>query len=162
MTPSQARYFAYPVSGEEVKSLPFGCLGTSSATEAANLRFDSYRIYTTHTPADSTSGVGCTSVLCRDPWHSIGECTVTIISRVPMMVADIILIYVTWTNLSGLDTWREMRHARRLSLPDIFVREGMCSHVLLTMCLTSRPAMTGTVYFMCVRLSHVSRTYSKC
>ena len=153
------------MSGEEVKSLPFGCLGTSSANEAANLRFDSYRIYTTDTPADSTLGVGCTSVLCRNPWHSIGECTVTIISRVPMMVADIILIYVTWTNLSGLDTWREMRHARRLSLPDIFVREGTRSSLtsgIFTMCLTSRPTMTGTVYFMYVRFSHVSRARSRC
>ena len=80
-----------------------------------------------------------------------------------MMVADIILIYVTWTNLSGLDTWREMRHARRLSLPDIFVREGtrssLTSGIFLTHYVSHLTAYHGRNCLLHVR--PISRAQSR-
>lgn len=45
-----------------------------------------------------------------------------IISRVPLIVADILLVFITWAKLSTRDT---LRHLQGLSLSDIFIRNGM-------------------------------------
>ncbi|TFK85283.1 hypothetical protein K466DRAFT_495031, partial [Polyporus arcularius HHB13444] len=51
--------------------------------------------------------------------------TVIIISRVPLVVADILLIYVTWVKLSSREALRGIRQSRRPSLSDVLFCDGM-------------------------------------
>ncbi|RDX53735.1 hypothetical protein OH76DRAFT_1479520 [Lentinus brumalis] len=57
-------------------------------------------------------------------FHSDESRTVIIISRVPLIVADILLIYITWTKLGS-------RVHTRLSLSDILLRDGIKYFVVL-------------------------------
>ncbi len=50
------------------------------------------------------------------------------ISRVPLIVADMLLIYITWTKLSSKDALRGLGQSKRLSLSDILFRSGMFLH----------------------------------
>ncbi|TFK82697.1 hypothetical protein K466DRAFT_666337 [Polyporus arcularius HHB13444] len=59
------------------------------------------------------------------------EPSVTIISRVPLVVADILLIYITWTKLSNGDVLRGIRRSKRLSLPNVLLRDGTVYFVVL-------------------------------
>ena len=76
--------------------------------------------------------------------------TVTFISRIPLIVADVLLILITWTRLNRRDALRGMRQSRRLSLSEILFRDGTFDtiHVLLV-CRQTCP--TGTIYFVYVR-----------
>ncbi|KAI0709674.1 hypothetical protein C8T65DRAFT_648844 [Cerioporus squamosus] len=56
--------------------------------------------------------------------------TVVIISRVPLIFSDILLIYITWTHLSIRGTLRDVRQSRRLSLSDILFRDGYVLFIL--------------------------------
>ncbi|RDX51297.1 hypothetical protein OH76DRAFT_1481581 [Lentinus brumalis] len=56
---------------------------------------------------------------------------VVLSSRVPLIVADILLIYVTWTKLSSRDTFNDMRRSKRLSLSDVLLRDGTIYFVAL-------------------------------
>ncbi|RDX40548.1 hypothetical protein OH76DRAFT_1490184 [Lentinus brumalis] len=60
------------------------------------------------------------------------EAIVIVIARVPLVVADILLVYITWTKLNGRDTARDIRPSRRLSLSDILLRDGMIYFVVLS------------------------------
>ena len=78
-----------------------------------------------------------------------------IVARVPLIIADILLIYITWTKLSSRDTLRDIQQSKRLSLTDIFFRNGLFYFVCresrrtlkLTICFL---ACSGTVYFVYV------------
>ena len=59
------------------------------------------------------------------------------------MVADMVLIYTTWTTMSGRNTLKTgFRQSERQSIPYIFIRNGMsvaicCDLSLLTSMMTS-------------------------
>ncbi len=54
---------------------------------------------------------------------TLGTLAVVIISRVPLIVSDTLLIYITWTKLRS---WVALRESKRLSLSDILFRSGTC------------------------------------
>ncbi|KAI0697844.1 hypothetical protein C8T65DRAFT_582298 [Cerioporus squamosus] len=49
---------------------------------------------------------------------------VVIISRVPLIVADILLIYITWTKIRSRDALRDLQQSKRMSLSDILFCNG--------------------------------------
>ncbi len=55
------------------------------------------------------------------------DCTVVVISRVSLIAADIILIYITWTTLRGFATLTDIHKSKRLTLSDVLFRGGMPS-----------------------------------
>ncbi|KAI0708806.1 hypothetical protein C8T65DRAFT_740025 [Cerioporus squamosus] len=57
--------------------------------------------------------------------------SVTIISRVPLIVADILLIYITWANLSSGGVPRGIGQSKRRSLPDILLCDGTVYFIVL-------------------------------
>ena len=61
--------------------------------------------------------------------HAIGSresYSVVIASRVPLIVADMLLIFITWTRLSGLEFLKtRLRQSGRVSLPHVFIRDGL-------------------------------------
>ncbi|KAI0709671.1 hypothetical protein C8T65DRAFT_739850 [Cerioporus squamosus] len=59
---------------------------------------------------------------------------VLIISGVPLIVADILLICITWVKLSSRDTLKNIVQSRRPSLSDVLFRDGMGP---CTMCTSS-------------------------
>ncbi|KAI0719741.1 hypothetical protein C8T65DRAFT_725181 [Cerioporus squamosus] len=56
---------------------------------------------------------------------------VVIISRVPLITADILLIYITWTKLSSWAALRDIRFSKRLSLSDILFHGGTIYFIVL-------------------------------
>ncbi|TFK85763.1 hypothetical protein K466DRAFT_600885 [Polyporus arcularius HHB13444] len=56
---------------------------------------------------------------------------IVFISRVPLIVADMLLIYITWTKLSSKDALRGIGQSKRLSLSDILFRSGTIYFVVL-------------------------------
>ncbi|KAI0697859.1 hypothetical protein C8T65DRAFT_582309 [Cerioporus squamosus] len=50
---------------------------------------------------------------------------VALISRVPLIVADMLIVYITWSKLSSRIALRDIRQHKRLSLSDILLRDGM-------------------------------------
>ncbi|KAI0719766.1 hypothetical protein C8T65DRAFT_736332 [Cerioporus squamosus] len=56
---------------------------------------------------------------------------VVIISRVPLIAADTLLIYITWTKLSSWAALRDIRTSKRLSLSDILFHGGTIYFVVL-------------------------------
>ncbi len=87
-----------------------------------------------------------------------------IISRVPLIAADIILIYITWKKLRGLVTLTDVRQSKRLTLADILFRGGMSGQYLCSWHCSLRSfdrltLRTGIIYFVYVprlvdRISH--------
>ncbi|RDX41771.1 hypothetical protein OH76DRAFT_1422926 [Lentinus brumalis] len=104
--------YGYQYSGENFP--PFGCLGTDHITAALQLRFGSFSLI---------RYIGTDSVQ--------GNCTVIIISRVPLITADIILIYITWTTLRGSATLTDIHKSKRLTLSDVLFRGGTIYFVIL-------------------------------
>ena len=58
-----------------------------------------------------------------------GACSVVLISRVPLVAADVLVLVTTWVRLGSRDTLRGPRLHKRLSLADILLREGGSIHV---------------------------------
>ncbi|TFK78246.1 hypothetical protein K466DRAFT_507600, partial [Polyporus arcularius HHB13444] len=56
---------------------------------------------------------------------------ITIISRVPLIAADIILIYITWTTLRGSATLTDIQKSKQLTLSDVLFRGGTIYFVIL-------------------------------
>ncbi|KAI0704196.1 hypothetical protein C8T65DRAFT_830827 [Cerioporus squamosus] len=56
---------------------------------------------------------------------------IVIMSRVPLIAADILLIYITWTKLSSWAALRDMRSSKRLSLSDILFHGGTIYFIVL-------------------------------
>lgn len=53
--------------------------------------------------------------------------TVVVIARVPLIVADVLLMYITWSKLDGwnvLSTSTTQQLSKRLSLSDVLFRGG--------------------------------------
>ncbi|KAI0714146.1 hypothetical protein C8T65DRAFT_828873 [Cerioporus squamosus] len=68
-----------------------------------------------------------------------------LISRVPLIVADLILIYITWTKLSSRDALKNIGQSKRLSLSTILfngARQKSDSHA-------------GTIYFVVLSVMNV-------
>ncbi|RPD68577.1 hypothetical protein L226DRAFT_540583 [Lentinus tigrinus ALCF2SS1-7] len=53
------------------------------------------------------------------------------ISRVPLIVADALLICVTWSKLSSRDVLRGISRSKRLSLSDVLLRDGTIYFIVL-------------------------------
>ncbi|TFK91435.1 hypothetical protein K466DRAFT_660052 [Polyporus arcularius HHB13444] len=85
----------------------FGCEWSDSVTDAINQRYGSRR---------------CISYVTDDI-----EGVVILISRVPLIVADMLLIYITWTKLNS----RRALGSKRLSLSDILFRDGTTYFIVL-------------------------------
>ncbi|TFK80320.1 hypothetical protein K466DRAFT_605442 [Polyporus arcularius HHB13444] len=109
--------YGYHISGENLP--PFGCLTTDNTTSAFNLRrtFDSQSYGMPHAHPQ--------------------DCSVVIISRVPLIVADVVLIYVTVTKLRGWAALTDIRQSKRPSLQDILFRGGII-YFAITVILISR------------------------
>ncbi|RDX49092.1 hypothetical protein OH76DRAFT_1483321 [Lentinus brumalis] len=95
--------YGYHASG--VAFPPFGCLETDNTTPALGLRSGPFNLITY---------------------------IVAIISRVPLIVADVILIYITWTNLRGCAALTEIQHSKRIRLSDVLFRGGTIYFVILS------------------------------
>ncbi len=52
------------------------------------------------------------------------------ISRVPLIVADILLVYITWANISSRSALIGINLDKRLSLSDILFRNGMSTETV--------------------------------
>ncbi|TFK82858.1 hypothetical protein K466DRAFT_590208 [Polyporus arcularius HHB13444] len=74
---------------------PFGCIAVDNANTVLNLR---------HTLIFGTA--------------------VVYGARVTLIAADILIIYITWTKLSGWDALKNIRQSKRLSLSDVLFRGG--------------------------------------
>ncbi|KAI0695345.1 hypothetical protein C8T65DRAFT_833181 [Cerioporus squamosus] len=75
------------------------------------------------------SPFGC---FLTDDTTSALDLRVVVISRAPLIVADILIIYITWTKLSSWAALRDIRQpSKRLSLSDILSRDGTIYFVIL-------------------------------
>ncbi len=45
-------------------------------------------------------------------------------ARIPLIIADVILIYITWSQLRCRDALNEIRQSKRLSLSNVLFRDG--------------------------------------
>ncbi|KAI0697835.1 hypothetical protein C8T65DRAFT_17825 [Cerioporus squamosus] len=68
---------------------------------------------------------------------------VVIVSRITLIVADMLLIYTTWTKLSKWGTPMDIRQSKRLSLSDVLFRGG-------------------TIYFVCLFILNVLHLVFSC
>ncbi|KAI0697813.1 hypothetical protein C8T65DRAFT_743017 [Cerioporus squamosus] len=99
--------YGYHVSGENLP--PFGCREIDNTTAALDLRFD----------------------LLVFIVYQLVLIILVISSRVPLIVADILLICVTWTTLGGRGAFEDVRKSRRLSLSGILFRNGTIYFIAL-------------------------------
>ncbi|TFK85091.1 hypothetical protein K466DRAFT_601460 [Polyporus arcularius HHB13444] len=102
--------YGYQYSGENFPL--FGCVATDNITAALQLRFGSFSLIP-YIGTNSVQGV------------------VVIISRVPLIAADIILIYITWTTLRGSAALKDIHKSKRLTLSDILFRGGIIYFIIL-------------------------------
>lgn len=67
-------------------------------------------------------------------------------------MADILLVYITWTKLNGRDTARDIRPSRRLSLSDILLRDGTSAYSFAVMTrFPNNDPPAGMIYFVYVQ-----------
>ncbi|TFK83881.1 hypothetical protein K466DRAFT_602495 [Polyporus arcularius HHB13444] len=110
--PSDKVSYGYQVSG--VNSPPLGCVYEDNTTVALDLKFVSFNLI---------KCIGSDSVQ--------GDRTVVIIARVPLIAADILLIYITWTMLKGRAALTHFQQSKRLTLSDVLFRGGVIYFVIL-------------------------------
>ncbi|KAI0709670.1 hypothetical protein C8T65DRAFT_727366 [Cerioporus squamosus] len=113
--------YGYRLSGQNIP--PFGCVETSSETVAIQLMFGSLH------PIFSS----CCKIVASDSASSLKDTAVVIVSRAGLIVADVLLIYITWAKLSSQEALRKIRQSKRLSLSDILFRNGTVYFVVLFM-----------------------------
>ncbi|KAI0697855.1 hypothetical protein C8T65DRAFT_698026 [Cerioporus squamosus] len=83
-------------------------------------------------------------------WFPGPSYTVTIVSRVPLIVADTFLIYITWTKLSSSGgAIGNIRQSKRLSLSDILLRNGTMYFVYVPQ---NSPLKTGQSLTLVIRV----------
>ncbi|KAI0714212.1 hypothetical protein C8T65DRAFT_726765, partial [Cerioporus squamosus] len=108
-------------------SKPLGLLvfALSLAPVGANLVFYGYQL----------SGVTFPSFGCitTDNTTAALELRFVFISRVPLITADMLLIYITSTKLSSWSAMRDIRHSKRLSLSDVLFCGGIIYFVVLVL-----------------------------
>ncbi|RDX49069.1 hypothetical protein OH76DRAFT_1556566 [Lentinus brumalis] len=102
--------YGYQFTGENVP--PIGCLNTVNIPAALDLKFGLFTLII-YVGTDSAQGV------------------VTIVSRVPQIAADMILIYITWAKLRGSATLADISQTKMLTLSDILFRGGTIYFVIL-------------------------------
>ncbi|RDX40543.1 hypothetical protein OH76DRAFT_1450645 [Lentinus brumalis] len=101
-------------------------LALSLAPAGANLVTYGYRL-----TGEKFPPFGCLGTDDTTPVLDVRNHTVVIISRVPLIVADCLLIYITWTKLSGRTALKDIRQSRRLSFSDILLRDGTIYFIVL-------------------------------
>ena len=84
-----------------------------------------------------------------------GFLAVVLAARLPLIVADIILIYITWAKLSSRDMLRAHQKSKRLSLSDILFRDGTSQECIFAHAMKTHETYqlnvdTGTIYFVYV------------
>ncbi|TFK83407.1 hypothetical protein K466DRAFT_555099 [Polyporus arcularius HHB13444] len=80
-------------------------------------------------------------------------------SRIPLIVAELLLIYITWTKLSSRSTFDDVRKSKRLSLPGILFRTGMYTVALFVLnVLHLGLTLTSVTVFIAPYVSHHSHT----
>ncbi|KAI0697857.1 hypothetical protein C8T65DRAFT_698027 [Cerioporus squamosus] len=104
-------HFGYPLFGQNYP--PFGCLQIVIINQAIELR--------------RTLGIVSAAGMRTHPRNH----TVTIVSRVPLILADILLIYITWTKLSSRAALMNIRQSRRMSLSYTLSLDGTIYFVVL-------------------------------
>ncbi|TFK86459.1 hypothetical protein K466DRAFT_150486 [Polyporus arcularius HHB13444] len=109
------------------ESKPLGILvfALSLAPVGANLATYGYQYSGEHSQPFGCFGVDDTTVALELRF-------VTIISRVPIILSDILLIYITWTKLSTRGALMGIRWSKRLSLSDILFRGGDIYFIILS------------------------------
>ena len=84
--------------------------------------------------------------------------SVVIVSRASLILADTLLVYITWTKLSGRDAVRGIRQSKRMSLSDILFRGGICSeHQCEHSCIRLTP-LTQEPYTSCTSRNNTNLT----
>ncbi|TFK80705.1 hypothetical protein K466DRAFT_605107 [Polyporus arcularius HHB13444] len=104
--------YGYQLSGENFP--PFGCLRTDNIPAALIPKSGSFNLIT-YIDTDCLQG----------------NCAVVIISRVPLIAADVLLIYITWTKLRGWAALTNTRQSKRLSLSEVLFSGGTIYFVIL-------------------------------
>ncbi|RDX54131.1 hypothetical protein OH76DRAFT_1479176 [Lentinus brumalis] len=105
--------YGYQFSGEKFPP-KFGCVVTNNTTAAINLRSGS--LY---------------PIAYNGTDFLQGDHTVVIISRASLIAADILLIYITWTKLSGWAALTDIQRSKRLTLSDVLFHGGVIYFVIL-------------------------------
>ncbi|TFK82694.1 hypothetical protein K466DRAFT_666334 [Polyporus arcularius HHB13444] len=112
LAPVGANLVSYGYQFTGVNVPPFGCLNTVNIPAALDLKFALFTLII-YIGTDSAQGV------------------VTIVSRVPQIAADMILIYITWAKLRSSATLTDISQTRMLTLSDILFRGGTIYFVIL-------------------------------
>ncbi|RDX41568.1 hypothetical protein OH76DRAFT_1489391 [Lentinus brumalis] len=105
--------YGYQLSGE-VFVPPFGCIVFDTESAAIDLMFGSLF-----------------SQLLESRILIHGILIVVIVARVPPVLADVLLIYITWAKLGSRDALRGIRQHKRRSFSDILLRDGTIYFVVL-------------------------------
>ncbi|RDX49136.1 hypothetical protein OH76DRAFT_1483352 [Lentinus brumalis] len=109
--------FGYGLSGVILAEYGLGCLSTDNTTPDITLKYDLrwLVVYAVKLAAYQATN------------------TVTIISRAPLIAADILLICITWSKLSSRDTLKVIRQSKRLTLSDMILRDGTVYFIVLSL-----------------------------
>ncbi|RDX49072.1 hypothetical protein OH76DRAFT_1483313 [Lentinus brumalis] len=108
-------WYGYQISGENFP--PFGCRQAVNITAALDLKSASFTLIT----------------------HIL-----VIISRVPLISADILLIYITWTTLRGSAALTDIRQSKRLTLSDVLFHGGTIYFAILFVLNTLHLVLSAT------------------
>ncbi|KAI0712942.1 hypothetical protein C8T65DRAFT_695143 [Cerioporus squamosus] len=115
--------YGYHLSGGNFP--PFGCLETDGISAALSFRF---AVQCQPLTPPTLSVIQQSQYAKRTLIHGTA---VVILSRVPLIAADILLIYITWTKLSSWAALRGIRFSKRLSLSDILFHGGTIYFIVL-------------------------------
>ncbi|TFK83871.1 hypothetical protein K466DRAFT_602486 [Polyporus arcularius HHB13444] len=109
--------FGYGLSGVILAEYGLGCLSTDNTTPDITLKYDLrwLVVYAVKLAAYQATN------------------TVTIISRAPLIAADILLICITWSKLSSRDTLKVIRQSKRLTLSDKILCNGTVYFIVLSL-----------------------------
>ncbi|KAI0704509.1 hypothetical protein C8T65DRAFT_741064 [Cerioporus squamosus] len=126
------------------KGLALLILGLSLAPVGANMVPFGY-----HITGENFPPFGCIDTDDTTPAINLRS-TFIIISRVPLMVADLLLIYITWTNLSSQGALRNPTVEETVAFRYIVLRWSVSLQQIFKRGLGSRlvPRYTGMVYFV--------------
>ena len=95
-------------------------------------------------------------ILSLSTFLILNICAVIVIARVPVIIANTLLIYITWRRLSTRDTFIKIRlscrgSSTRLSLAEILFRDGVYLMVMMRCMVANNGTMgklEGTIHFV--------------